>query len=79
MPASQRLQQNGISSIERPPARDPLLSVKGIKCTNDPLLDRLRKKNVNKNAKPVYKEFGLVRIITEYLRCRGGGVIVFKR
>lgn len=73
MPAGQRLQQDGIPSIERPLARDPLLSVKGIKCTYDPLLDRLRKKNVNKNAKPVYKEFGLVCIITDYLRCRGGG------
>ncbi|KAM0448020.1 hypothetical protein ACHAO4_008551 [Trichoderma viride] len=59
IPAGQRLQHNGTSSIERPPARDPLLSVKGIRCTHDPLLDRLRKKNVNKNAKPVYKEFGL--------------------
>ncbi|PTB62761.1 hypothetical protein BBK36DRAFT_1183377 [Trichoderma citrinoviride] len=48
------------SSTERIPARDPLPSIKGIKCIHDPLLDRLRKKVVNKSAKPVYKEFGLV-------------------
>ncbi|KAL7797436.1 hypothetical protein V8C37DRAFT_369469 [Trichoderma ceciliae] len=59
IPAGQHLRQDRIPSIERIPARDPLLSIKGMKCTYDPLLDRLRKKVVNKNAKPVYKEFGL--------------------
>jgi histone-lysine N-methyltransferase SETD1 len=78
MPTGQRLQQDGAPSIERIPARDPLLSTKGIKCTYDPLLDRLRKKLVNKNAKPVYKEFGLVCIITYFL-CYWGGVIVLER
>ncbi|PTB79841.1 hypothetical protein M440DRAFT_1437032 [Trichoderma longibrachiatum ATCC 18648] len=53
--------QDMTPSIERIPARDPLPSIKGIKCIHDPLLDRLRKKAVNKSAKPVYKEFGLVR------------------
>ncbi|KAL7928596.1 hypothetical protein V8C35DRAFT_228211 [Trichoderma chlorosporum] len=57
--AGQNLRRDGNSSIERIPARDPLPSIKGIKCIHDPLLDRLRKKVVNKNAKPVYKEFGL--------------------
>lgn len=36
--------------------------VKGSKCTYDPLLDRVRNKGVSKSAKPIYKEFGLVRI-----------------
>lgn len=57
--AGQHLRQDRTSSIERIPARDPLPSIKGIKCIHDPLLDRLRKKVVNKNAKPVYREFGL--------------------
>ncbi|KAI9158789.1 Histone-lysine N-methyltransferase, H3 lysine-4 specific [Paramyrothecium foliicola] len=43
----------------RIPARDPEPSVKGLKCTFDPLLDRKHNKNVSKSAKPVYKEFGL--------------------
>ncbi|UKZ83641.1 hypothetical protein TrVFT333_011450 [Trichoderma virens FT-333] len=63
--AGQHLRQDRNSSIERIPARDPLPSIKGIKCIHDPLLDRLRKKVVNKNAKPVYKEFGLV-LVTKY-------------
>lgn len=46
--------------IERVPARDPMPSVKGIKCTYDPLLDRVHNKHVSRNAKPTYKEFGLV-------------------
>lgn len=47
------------TSLERVPAREPLPSVKGFKCTFDPNLDRLRNKNVSKTAKPIYKEFGL--------------------
>ncbi|PHH71470.1 hypothetical protein CDD82_6490 [Ophiocordyceps australis] len=49
------------SSTDRlpPPARDPLPSVKGVICTHDPMLDRLRNKSASKTAKPVYKEFGL--------------------
>ncbi|KAF5671528.1 histone-lysine n H3 lysine-4 specific [Fusarium heterosporum] len=49
---------NGLPSIERTPARDPMPSVKGLKCTYDPLLDRVHNKSVSKNAKPTYKEFG---------------------
>ncbi|CAI6100454.1 unnamed protein product [Clonostachys chloroleuca] len=44
---------------ERIPARDPMPSIKGIKCTYDPTLDRLRNKGTNKGSKPIYKEFGL--------------------
>jgi histone-lysine N-methyltransferase SETD1 len=51
-------------SIERVLARDPMPSVKGMKCTFDPILERQRNKGVSKTAKPIYKEFGLVRIIT---------------
>ncbi|KAL7812817.1 hypothetical protein V8C26DRAFT_430610 [Trichoderma gracile] len=57
--AGQPPSQDRTPSTERIPARDPLPSIKGIKCIHDPLLDRLRKKVVNKSAKPVYKEFGL--------------------
>lgn len=49
-------------------ARDPNKGVKGIKCTYDPLLD----KTASKKAKPIYKEFGLVRIIQSV-----GSVILF--
>ncbi|KAF9775951.1 histone methyltransferase set1 [Fusarium sp. DS 682] len=49
---------NGHPPNERIPARDPMPSVKGLKCTYDPLLDRVHNKSVSKNAKPTYKEFG---------------------
>jgi histone-lysine N-methyltransferase SETD1 len=49
---------NGLTSNERIPARDPLPSAKGLKCTYDPLLDRVHNKSVSKSAKPTYKEFG---------------------
>lgn len=52
---------DGLPAIERIPARDPMPSVKGLKCTYDPLLDRVHNKNVSRNAKPTYKEFGMVR------------------
>jgi histone-lysine N-methyltransferase SETD1 len=55
--------QNGVASknhAERAPARDPNRSIKGVKCTYDPLIDRIRNKSVSKRAEPVYKEFGLV-------------------
>lgn len=59
---------NGLASynqgtLERLPARDPHASIKGSKCTYDPLLDRHRKKNANKGSKPIYETFGLVRAI----------------
>jgi histone-lysine N-methyltransferase SETD1 len=43
-------------------ARDPNTSVKGEICTYDPLLDRKMNSSDKKKAKPIYKEFGLVRI-----------------
>ncbi|KAK2065656.1 SET domain-containing protein [Colletotrichum caudatum] len=45
--------------IERTPARDPTRSRKGIKCTYDPNIDRTLSKHGRKDAKPIYKEFGL--------------------
>lgn len=64
---------NGVAAIERVPARDPMPSIKGIKCTYDPLLDRVHNKSVSRNAKPTYKEFGLVcTVISSLFR---GGVI----
>ncbi|KAH6987317.1 histone H3 methyltransferase complex protein [Ilyonectria sp. MPI-CAGE-AT-0026] len=61
---SSAIGRNGATSdrlpaIERVPARDPMPSVKGLKCTYDPPLDRVHNKSVSKNAKPTYKEFGL--------------------
>ena len=50
-------------------ARDPSRSVKGTKCTYDPLLDRKLSSNEKKKAKPIYKEFGLVR--THNIICWG--------
>jgi hypothetical protein len=44
-------------------ARDPNKGVKGSICTYDPLLDRKLSSNEKKKAKPIYKDFGLVRII----------------
>jgi histone-lysine N-methyltransferase SETD1 len=51
------------AASERIPARDPLPSIKGSKCTYDPLLDRHRKKAAYKSSKPIYETFGLVRTI----------------
>ncbi|KAK2009406.1 SET domain-containing protein [Colletotrichum eremochloae] len=45
--------------IERTPARDPTRSRKGIKCTYDPNIDRSLSRHGRKDAKPIYKEFGL--------------------
>ena len=66
---------NNFSIAERVPARDPSPSVKGLKCTYDPLLDRLRNKGVSKGAKPIYKEFGLVCIRIVHSRMRGAVVL----
>jgi histone-lysine N-methyltransferase SETD1 len=41
--------------------RDPNKGVKGEKCTYDPLLDHKLSDREKKKAKPIYKEFGLVR------------------
>lgn len=61
------LSSDAASFSEHITARDPVLSVKGIKCTYDPLLDRLRNKGVSKNAKPIYKEFGPVCVTIQFL------------
>ncbi|KAH8174223.1 COMPASS (Complex proteins associated with set1p) component N domain-containing protein [Sarocladium implicatum] len=42
----------------RMPARDPYPSIKGSKCTFDPLLERHRRKGA-KSSKPTYETFGL--------------------
>ncbi|KAM5342725.1 hypothetical protein ACJ41O_013691 [Fusarium nematophilum] len=49
---------DGLPAVDRVPARDPMPSAKGLKCTYDPLLDRVHNKSVSRNAKPTYKEFG---------------------
>jgi histone-lysine N-methyltransferase SETD1 len=59
----------------RRPARDPTRSVKGVKCTYDPFADRKLSTNDKKKAKPILKEFGLVRTNTIYLAWQRGGVI----
>lgn len=59
------------SVFDRAPARDPACSVKGVKCTYDPLLDRSLSSSEKKKAKPTYEEFGLVRNTRIY--CWGGG------
>ncbi|KYK54312.1 histone H3 methyltransferase complex protein [Drechmeria coniospora] len=48
-----------MSTAGRIPARDPLPSVKGMKCTYDPTLDRARRRGSGKSSKPIYEEFGL--------------------
>lgn len=48
---------------ERPAARDPARSVRGVKCIYDPLLDRSTSSSDKKKSKAQYKEFGVVRII----------------
>ncbi|KHN95408.1 Histone-lysine N-methyltransferase, H3 lysine-4 specific [Metarhizium album ARSEF 1941] len=55
--------RNGLDSVatqhvDRPSARDPLPSVKGLICTYDPILDRARNKGAGKGSKPTYAEFG---------------------
>lgn len=60
------MNSSGNQPVNRPSARDPFLSVKGLKCTYDPILDRARNKGVGKNSKPTYKEFGLVCVPINY-------------
>ena len=67
---------DNLHTTEHVPARAPFPSVKGIKCTFDPLLERLRNKNVSRSAKPIYKEFGLVRTYNIFTPAeRRGGVM----
>jgi len=59
---SQPPNTNPNSTEPRILARDPSRSVKGEKCTYDPLTDRKLSSNERKKAKAKYVEFGLVRI-----------------
>jgi len=70
--ANNFLPQNDVSQAQPTPAdeklaeqrvhaRDPARGVKGSKCTYDPLVDRKLSSNDRKKAKPIYKDFGLVR------------------
>ena len=49
-------------------ARDPSRVIQGIKCAYDPLLDRKNSSTELKKKRPIYKEFGLVRITLYKLR-----------
>ncbi|OAA52065.1 Histone-lysine N-methyltransferase, H3 lysine-4 specific [Metarhizium rileyi] len=53
------LHSSGVQNVDRPSARDPSSSIKGLICTYDPILDRAKKKGAGKNSKPTYIEFGL--------------------
>ncbi|KAK5993170.1 COMPASS component SET1 [Cladobotryum mycophilum] len=66
-------QSDGAPPIARIPARDPLPSAKGRICTYDPLVDRLRNKNVSKSAKPIYKAFGLMTPPADPRLAKAGG------
>lgn len=76
-PASAR---NGFATdsntLERVSARDPMPSVKGQKCTFDPLLERLRDKSISRSAKPTYIEFGLVRTYNTISTSLGRGKVI---
>jgi [histone H3]-lysine4 N-trimethyltransferase SETD1 len=60
---------------DHPPARDPASSIKGSKCTFDPLLDRQKKKAINKGSKPIYENFGLVCKMSSSSALHWGSVI----
>lgn len=60
------LNSSGTQQVDRPSARDPFPSVKGLICTYDPILDRARNKGAGKGSKPTYTEFGLVCMIKCY-------------
>lgn len=62
-------------STERVPPWDTSSSVKGIKCTFDPFLERLHNKGVSRSAKPTYKEFGSVCIKRSSLLIQERGVV----
>ncbi|TQV99108.1 histone-lysine N-methyltransferase, H3 lysine-4 specific [Cordyceps javanica] len=47
-----------LPGIQQDVAREPGSSLKGRRCTYDPILERLRNRAVSKTSKPVYKEFG---------------------
>lgn len=76
VPISSTSNMSDMSSSKRMPARDPHPSVKGLKCTYDPLLDRTRSKSSNKHATPTYSEFGLVRTYNCLFDTGRGGVML---
>ena len=59
-------------SIERVPARDPNHSTKCVQCVYDPLQDHKIPSAERKKAKPIYKEFGLVRTLNNHTEGGGG-------
>lgn len=60
-PAFLQAATNEFASPPRIYARDPGRGVKGTKCIYDPQLDDKLSSSGKKKAKPVYKDFGLVR------------------
>lgn len=62
VPHAQAAQADSAPSDPRIHARDPTRGIRGTICTYDPNLDRKLSSNEKKKAKPIYKEFGLVRI-----------------
>ena len=68
----------GPAAVERVPARDPYRSVKCVKLTYDPLVDASLSSSEKKKAKPIYKEFGLVRAL-DNLTLRGDVILIGNR
>ena len=56
---------------ERVPIRDPSRPVVCTICTYDPLLDKKISSSEKKKAKPIYKDFGLVRTLNNTSAWRG--------
>jgi histone-lysine N-methyltransferase SETD1 len=68
VPQAQPTKADQSTSDPRVYARDPSRAVKGTKCTYDPYLDRRLDSAQKRKTKPIYKEFGLVRITLYNLR-----------
>ncbi len=64
--------------VERMPARDPSRSIKCIRLTYEPLLDKSLSSSDKKKAKPIYKEFGLV-CAPDNLTLRGDVILIGSR
>jgi histone-lysine N-methyltransferase SETD1 len=62
VPQAQPAKADQTTSDPRVYARDPNRGIKGTKCTYDPSLDRRLDSAQKRKSKPIYKEFGLVRI-----------------
>jgi histone-lysine N-methyltransferase SETD1 len=59
--------------VDRIPPRDLSRPVMGVQCTYDPLLDLTISSSERRKAKPIYKEFGLVRTIHIHSHTEGRG------